>query len=56
MEQKMMSFVLVRWTAYLKPETMKQKMKYSNIIVLSLQRNSSLRSHRWMADWMQKDC
>ena len=29
MEQKMIPFVLVRWTAYLKPETMKQKMKLS---------------------------
>ena len=29
MEQKMMSFVLIRWTAYLKPGTMKQKMKLS---------------------------
>ena len=29
MEQKMMPFVLVRWTAYLKPETMKLKMKLS---------------------------
>ena len=29
MEQKMILFVLVRWTAYLKAKTMKQKMKLS---------------------------